>query len=238
MPATATNPKDRVDAERAPSDRDIRPALRDLVMRLHEHESHPVVVEELGLCQAAALVDLAVIGDGLHGYEIKSDRDSLRRLPAQQSVFNRTLDTVTLVAGRRHLDAIVNRIPAWWGLLEVVLGPGGVSLARRRETLANPETDPRAVVQLLWRDEVLAVLKERGIARGLSGSRRQVMWTRLVGSVDAGELGAIVRSRLKARAAGANAGAVPRGGTPAPAAPSVGRLFESDGPNPRTGENR
>lgn len=42
-----------------------------------------LVVEELGLFHGASRVDLAVVGRSLHGYEIKSDRDSLDRLEQQ-----------------------------------------------------------------------------------------------------------------------------------------------------------
>ena len=42
------------------------------------------VVDELELLRGVVRVDVAVISDTLHGYEIKSASDNLIRLPNQQ----------------------------------------------------------------------------------------------------------------------------------------------------------
>ena len=48
---------------------------------MHRSEPNTVFLEELGLCQGDARVDYAVINGAMNGYEIKSDRDKLVRLP-------------------------------------------------------------------------------------------------------------------------------------------------------------
>lgn len=61
-------------------DADIRSVLRSRLSFQHAAEADTVVIEELGLCRGQVRVDVSVVNGLLHGYEIKSDRDSLRRL--------------------------------------------------------------------------------------------------------------------------------------------------------------
>ena len=68
-------------------DIDIRRRLR-ADERLHPWDSNTRIVEELGLCQGVARVDLAVVNGTIHGYEIKSERDTLTRLSGQAEIYN------------------------------------------------------------------------------------------------------------------------------------------------------
>src|ERR1700735_5066660 len=97
-------------------DLDIRRELRQQISRVHTGDPDTLVVEELGLCQGLARVDVAVINGSIHGYEIKSDQDTLSRLPAQAVTYNRVLDFVTIVVGSCHVQRIRQSIPRWWGL--------------------------------------------------------------------------------------------------------------------------
>lgn len=67
------------------------------------------------LARGACRVDVCVINGHLHGYEIKSDVDTLRRLPLQQQFYSDVLDKATIVVGQRHLDHALETLPAWWG---------------------------------------------------------------------------------------------------------------------------
>jgi hypothetical protein len=49
----------------------------------------------------------------LWGYELKSERDTLERLPLQARIYSRVFDRVTLVTGLRHAGAAEDRIPGW-----------------------------------------------------------------------------------------------------------------------------
>jgi len=84
-------------------DSDIRTALLDRLQQRHQAEPDVAFLEELGLCRGQVFVDVTVVNGALHGYEIKSDRDSLRRLAGQVAFYGRVLDRATLVVGTRHL---------------------------------------------------------------------------------------------------------------------------------------
>ena len=74
------------------TDTEIRTALRSRLMASDAAERDTVVLDELGVFCGQARIDLALVNGSLHGYEIKSNRDSLRRLGGQMALYSRVLD--------------------------------------------------------------------------------------------------------------------------------------------------
>ena len=97
----------------------LRARLQCRLVALHCKEPDTVLSNELGICQGNARIDLVAVNGQLHGYEIKSDRDSLRRLGTQAAMYGKVFDRVTLVCGERHLTSALEIIPAWWGVLRI-----------------------------------------------------------------------------------------------------------------------
>ncbi len=167
------------------------------------------IIEELGLCQGTARVDVAVVDAVLSGYEIKSDRDSLVRLAGQRAVYNRTLGQVTMVCTHRHLSAIRRRVPLWWGILvaercEVtdarIGAPNhGIVFREIRRPTTNMNVSARAVAELLWRPEVCRILDKHDALTGIRSASRDVLWDRLASVLDRDELQREVREQLKVR---------------------------------------
>jgi hypothetical protein len=181
-------------------DGDIRAALRSMLLLKHAHEADPtIVIDELGLCRGQVRVDVAVVNGLMHGYEIKSDRDSLRRLGVQVEVYGKVLDRATLVIGDRHTAEAANIVPPWWGVLHVCQAPHGLRFKNIRQARMNPRRDPHALVELLWLDDAIALLEERNAARGVRGKPRCVVWDRVCENFDIEEIAEAVRERLKAR---------------------------------------
>ena len=65
-------------------------------------ERHPgtLIIDELPICRHAARADLAVINGHFSGYEIKSDRDTLKRLGSQVDAYCRVFDYVAVVTAQ------------------------------------------------------------------------------------------------------------------------------------------
>jgi hypothetical protein len=160
----------------------------------HEMLIGPV---ELGMRR----VDVAVVGPGeLAGWEIKSDRDSLRRLAGQAAVYGAVLDRVTLVAGPRHLGHAAAVLPGWWGLTLTGPAGGAVTLTPVRPAGPNPAVDPAALVRLLWREEARSLLWMRGTVRGTSRLRLADLHTAVAAAYPVlDDLRAGVRRMLRAR---------------------------------------
>ncbi len=181
-------------------DAEIRSALR---AHLEEHCTgcpETRFIEELGLCRGQVRIDLAALNGVLHGYEIKSDRDRLSRLTVQVNFYCRVLDRATIVVGQRHLHDALDLVPPWWGVLHVYGASEKVRFDTVRWPGDNPEKDPRALVELLWRDDALALLEARDVARGVRGKPRRMVWDRVCEHFDLDEIAAAVRECLKSRA--------------------------------------
>jgi hypothetical protein len=181
-------------------DAEIRPALRKHLKLRWASCPETVFIEELGLCRGQVRVDLATVNGHLHGYEIKSDRDRLDRLPSQVRVYGRVMDRATVVSGPKHLEEVVQLVPQWWGVLTAVPGGDRVSIEPIRSSSPNPAVAPRALAELLWRDEALALLESRQAAQGVRTKPRPAVWDRLCEAFDVCEIAAAVREQLRTRA--------------------------------------
>lgn len=181
-------------------DSEIRSVLRSRLSPKLADKSRTVFIEELGLCRGQVRVDLSVVNGFLHGYEIKSDRDSLRRLNAQIEQYGKVFDRATLVVGERHLSEILNVLPRWWGILLVQHSDRGLHFKKVRKPQNNLNRDPRSLVELLWLDDAIALLEKRNAARGYRGKPRWVVWNRICELCSMNEIARAVRKQLKARA--------------------------------------
>ena len=181
------------------ADQDIRPLLRSH-LRDNAGRADFVMLEELGVCRGRVRIDIAVVNGSFCGYEIKSDRDSLRRLAEQVQFYDKVLDRATLVVGKRHLDEASRIIPEWWGILCIDPAAGARRFRSLRAGTWNPGRDPRALVEFLWLENAVALLEAQGAARGIRGKPRRVVWDRICENFQIDEIAAAVREHLKARA--------------------------------------
>ena len=184
------------------NDRDIRVVLKKQLMLRYAKDGDTLVLDELGIRHGAARIDLVVVNHLLHGYEIKSDCDSLKRLPDQIKAYSSIMDRMTLVVGYRHAYDALRMVPEWWGvrLAETKKQTGTVVLSDARQDRDNPKVDLNAVAALLWRDEALKILEGMGEAKGVRSKTRTHIYTRLVEVIDPDYLRARVRQQLKSRA--------------------------------------
>lgn len=185
--------------ERDLRDQDIRTALHARLEAQHKGDPTTRVVDELGILTGDCRIDVAVINGRLEGFEIKSERDTLDRLPRQAEAYGRVFDRVTLVCGERHLERIRQCVPGWWGIAVAQAADNNVRIVGKRPARANPSVEPVAVVQLLWRDETLAALEALGRADGLRSKPRRILWAALAGSLPQTKLRALVRDQLRTR---------------------------------------
>lgn len=179
-------------------DLDIRRVLAAQLDRTYRDDPATMVVNEFDL-SGKARIDVAVINGRLAGYELKSARDTLRRLPNQVAAYSMVLDQVTLVVAHHHLGAARALVPNWWGLIVATENETGIALRELRQPSVNEHVNPAALVQLLWRDEALDELTTRGADTGLRSKPRRALWARLVECLDAQELNCVVRNRLRMR---------------------------------------
>src|SRR5258708_16523256 len=112
-------------------DSDIRIVLMREIEEHFSDKDHDLILQEFG-CNAAR-IDVAVVNGALHGFEIKSDCDSLERLNLQIVEYSKIFDYVTLVTGNRLYDSAVRKIPSWWGIGMAIFTDDAVHIRDQRQ---------------------------------------------------------------------------------------------------------
>ncbi|MDE0128650.1 MAG: sce7726 family protein [Gammaproteobacteria bacterium] len=144
---------------RTTSEAEIRTALHRNRLRYHRSQPDTLIVNELGLAHALGRVDVAVVNGLIHGYEIKSSRDNLARLENQLSIYEKSLQKLTIVSDSKHLPRVLVGVPDWCGVIEAKKGPrGGIRFRPQQSARLNPDVDPFMLAHLLWKREVEQLL--------------------------------------------------------------------------------
>jgi hypothetical protein len=143
----------------------IRAHLRSgLEKRLPEDA---LIIDELGIHGGHVRADLTVLTrDKIVGYEIKSDKDSLARLPNQVKYYSKLYDQCYLVCGEKYVRKVTPILRHWWGVYSIKpdwITPSLPQFEVYRKPGINPSPQNWALVRLLWRDEVIALLQQQGL---------------------------------------------------------------------------
>lgn len=178
-------------------DSDIRAVLLANLRRIYGDEEHDLIVEEFG-CNSAR-IDVAVINGALHAFEIKSDSDSLDRLPLQIEAYRGVFEYVTLICGQRLLKQARTLVPKWWGLQSAHYERGGVLLQELRTPRANPRQNKLALAKMLWKTEALACLRKYGHKVVTSRTAAEQVTLAVAEHIPMPELNEEVRQAIKLR---------------------------------------
>jgi len=179
-------------------DRDARAVLLASLGREHRDDPDTRIIEELGIDRGDRRVDVAVVNGSLHGFEIKSDADTLDRLPGQSAAYSGALDLATLVTAPRHVEHALAVVPEWWGITLVEDLGSGWGLVPLREAGANPSRSSGSLAQFLWRDELVDALTGTGSDPSVGKLRRRELIA-LASALPVATLAPAVRSALKGR---------------------------------------
>jgi hypothetical protein len=181
-------------------DSDVRAALMKDVISDHIANPDTLVIEELGLNRGSCRVDVAVVNGLLHGYEIKSDADTLSRLPSQVVSYSAILDKATLVVGAAHVARAIPLLPEWWGIRVVTTGArGAVLIEPLRPARMNVGIEAAALALLLWRGELVAALASLGIEKNKLRAPRAQLAQTLAAVLPLKQLRPLVREQVKRR---------------------------------------
>lgn len=181
-------------------DSDVRRAVHARVLAQHRDDPDTLVLDEFGLHEGASRIDIAVVNGRLDGFEIKSDSDTLDRLPAQVEAYGAVFDHVTLVVGTRLVESASSMIPSWWGVKLAESGSrGAVRIRNIRAARRNYSLDLVALALLLWRGELESAVTR--LCPGVAGPRltRRSLADALARGVTEPVLRDEVRRALKAR---------------------------------------
>jgi hypothetical protein len=139
--------------------------------------------------------DVAIVGDALRGFEIKTARDKLNRLPHQVEAYSNVFDFCSAVVADRHVEPALELLPEWWGVMVI---SANSHIDHLRQPRQNPMINPEVLVRLLWREEAFAALDRVGGCPDPAMNRSN-LWTHLMSRLHLDELREVVRHALLIR---------------------------------------
>ena len=141
--------------------------LNDSLIRTEFVRKHikdrSIVFHELAVKRGVAIADIVTVNSFAHCYEIKSDVDSLSRLPSQVNSFSDVFKKVTLITTFKHLTKSQYIIPSWWGVVVARKVKEEVVFNYVRKSKMNPKDTSADLLKILWNDELRSILSSRDI---------------------------------------------------------------------------
>lgn len=157
------------------------------------------IVNEMSVCRGRARVDVAVINGSLHGYEIKSPEDTLVRLDNQLKIYFKCFDYISVVTTEKYIEKIYAQSPRSVGVSEIVTIGGSVRIIERRIALKNKKVDPVSILELLWKDELLKLIKMAGLNLRVNSKSKDFICNTIVEMANISDVQYYVRYLLKER---------------------------------------
>lgn len=180
-------------------DIDIRKKLHDIFNKKYSNDMNTLIIDEFNLCQGLARIDIVIINEQIHGYEIKSETDNLLRLPNQIDIYNKVMNKMTVVTGENHYEKIKELVPDWWEIKVVVHNKNGFRLITKKRGRKNKNINPYSLTQLLWKNEAIEILTKNGLEKGIKSKPKKIIWEKLASSLSLKELQSEVINAIKNR---------------------------------------
>lgn len=176
-------------------DQDIRTILHSYLSEQNKSIKDTIIVDELNVKNGLARIDVAVINGSIHGYEIKSEVDTLNRLSNQIEHYNSSLEKITIAVNSNHKEKVFDTVPEWWGVIEVNENYKVLELRKPKE---NPLLKISDLLLFLWKDEMIKILEKYEVKYKKSSNRRALIET-MTQNIDKEKLLHEVRQALKSR---------------------------------------
>lgn len=143
-----------------------------------------LLVSEMGLNRGESIIDLALVNGSLHGYEIKSDVDTLARLSRQVGVYERYFSYLTVIVTKKHLNSFRKKYPKWIGIVLAREENNSLVFKKIRKAKENKSVSNQDIVKLLWKREALNILTELKSDKGYRNKNKNEIWNKVAGLID------------------------------------------------------
>lgn len=183
---------------------EIRIALRNWVHNRFELKQSDILINELGFfnkdpestVDSSFRADLALANGRLVGFEIKSQKDSLKRWASQMAAYSNVFDEIWLCSHGKHLHRALEITEKHIGLL-VVDESGSITIVRY--ATENNKLNFYDLSGLLWKDELLNFAYLNNISEIKSRMTKNEIRDILSKKSNLAELKPYVLQRLKER---------------------------------------
>lgn len=184
----------------ATNDSEIRQAFHKKKLKHQHADKQTLVIDELGLMHGSNRIDIAVVNGCIHGYEIKSSKDTLTRFGDQLDTYLKTMQKLTVVVAPNHLNEVLELVPEWVGVITADKGrKGAIHFRTLRKAKKNPVVEPINVAHLLWKDETQALLEKLGVPSNIRRGTRLDLYKVLVDQINLDDLVKNIKTTFERR---------------------------------------
>lgn len=134
------------------NDKELRNILLLELNEIYKYDYNTKIINELGIDYGSSRVDIAVVNGIIHGYEIKSDVDTLNRLPRQISYYDKLFQRMTIVSTGKYYEQIMQMVPSWWGIK--IVSKDNLRLITKRKGRYRNQQDKEILLKLLWKKDL------------------------------------------------------------------------------------
>ncbi|MDM1073636.1 sce7726 family protein [Empedobacter brevis] len=177
----------------------IRQELKESILSKYIEDDDSLVLDEYNLSLGIVRADIAVVNGVLHGYEIKSEKDSLIRLENQMLEYNKFFEYVTIVSCTKFINKIIDISPSHCGVISAEMINNKVVLKTIRKAKKNYNLDKISLVKALWREEMIDLLEDMNYKRGFKSKSKPLLYEILISEFTKKQLVDIVKCKLKNR---------------------------------------
>ena len=183
------------------NDNQIRQSFHNNILNNYHNCSNTLVIDELGIKHGKCRADIAVINDHFIGFELRSNKDTLNRLPNQIITYNTIFDYITIIIEKCHQKVIKSMIPNWWGIIICRENNDQIIFNKVRRPKINNYIDSLSIAELLWKNEAIEILLKKGLSNNISRKPRRILYQYIQNHFNIVELKHIVKNRLQSRTA-------------------------------------
>ena len=155
-------------------DSDIRKILYSNFLQEKKFIENPedtIIIDEFSGGYSTARIDISVLNGSFHGYEIKSERDTLERLPNQIEYYRKIFEYITIVTTEKYVEKISQIVPNFFGIFVVQKNRNGLKLRKKVSSLTRLELTKKVAENIpnnIIKKFVLMKIKNRTIERAVS----------------------------------------------------------------------
>ncbi|MDM1281937.1 sce7726 family protein [Acinetobacter indicus] len=174
--------------------------MHSKILKDFHSKTDDLVIDELCLEHGKNRIDIAVFSKFIHGYEIKSSQDNLLRLQPQLEIYSKSMQKLTFVVAENHLDQVIQEVPQWCGIILVCKGTrGAINFKKIRRALLNPNIETFSLAHLLWRNEAVDLLKDKGFSNKTLTYSKKDLYRIIADTYPSKQLIEIIKIKLKSR---------------------------------------
>lgn len=145
-------------------DHDIRKIVLEHVRKFKDVK----VREEYTTYSGKSRADIVAINSHFNAFEIKSDYDSLGRLPNQIKEYDLTFEKNYIVTGNKYINKISNFVPQHWGIIHVYKRNNNIVFKYCRRPILNPYFDFKCFLGLIDSQTLKKMVMKSNIKTGIN----------------------------------------------------------------------